>query len=55
MNPLDICKAVAAGDLPVSVIKEFSKTELNNFAKRTKMEGVLFGIEVIEEPDVSAR
>lgn len=53
-NPMEILKAILDGRVSVSVI-EFKASELNNFAKAKKVEGVFDGIKVYEHQTVSAR
>jgi hypothetical protein len=49
------CKAVAAGEIPESYIKEISKSKLNTFADDKKTEGVFYGIKCREEETLNVR
>jgi len=53
-NPMDILKGIIAGNISITVI-EFKPSELNNFAKAKKVEGVFDGIKVFEHQTVVAR
>jgi hypothetical protein len=43
-DPIAACKAIAEGRLPVSLIREWSKSELNRLAQEAQKEGVVDGI-----------
>jgi hypothetical protein len=53
-NPMDILKAIIEGRISISVV-EFKQSELNNFAKAKKVDGVFDGIAVREHQTVVAR
>lgn len=50
-----VCTAIANGDLPNTVIKEFSKQQLNIIAKAHGKTEVKFGISIEEEQSLSVR
>lgn len=51
----EICRAVADNKLPLSVIKEISKTEMNRIANNIKVEGSYHGIKIFEKEDLNVR
>lgn len=53
-EPMDILKGIIAGRISISVV-EFKKSELNNYAKVKKQEGVFDGIKVFEESTIISR
>lgn len=53
-NPMEILKAIVEGKVSVSAI-EFKTSELNNYAKAKKIEGVFDGIKVYEHQTVVSR
>ncbi len=50
-----VCEAVSRGILPESIIKEFSKKELNAYAKLHGKEEVVNGITITEKKDMAVR
>ncbi len=50
-----VCEAIAEGRLPVSIIKEFSKKEMNAYAKTTEKEGISNGIKITEKKEMSVK
>lgn len=53
-SPMDILKGIIEGRISISVI-DFKQTELNNYAKAKKVQGVFDGIKVFEHQTISAR
>ena len=54
-NVKDVLAAICDGALSESIIKEFSKKELNAFATHAKVEGVVNGIKITEKKDMAVR
>ena len=50
-----VCAAIADGALPESIIKEFSKKEMNAYAKLHGKEGVVNGLKLTEKKDMAVR
>lgn len=48
-KPMDVLKAIVEGKLPISLIGEWSQSELNKFAKATSVAGVFCGVKVAQE------
>lgn len=51
----EVCRGIADGKVPTSLIKEFSKTELNAFAKSIGKESRVFGIKIEHKPSLSTK
>ncbi len=54
-NVKDVCAAIADGALPESIIKEFSKKEMNAHAKSVSKEGEHNGIKITEKKEMSVK
>lgn len=54
-NVKEMCAAICDGVLPETIIKEFSKLEMNNYAKTVEKEGVSNGIKITEKKDMAVR
>ena len=51
----EVCKAIAAGDLPANMVKEWSKTVMNGIAKSVEKEGKHHGMTVIKDVGLAVR
>lgn len=51
----DICAAVVKGDLPESIIREISKSGMNEIARNRKEEGVFHGIKIANDQTTHVR
>ncbi len=50
-----VCDAIGRGFLPGSIVKEFSKKSMNEFAKLTGVEGKKFGIRITEKKEMTVK
>ena len=50
-----VCAAIADGALPLSIIKEFSKKEMNAYAKTIEKECFTNGIKITEKKEMAVR
>lgn len=53
-DKMEILKGIIAGNVSISAI-DFKQSELNNFAKAKKVDGIFYGIKVYQKEDVNAR
>lgn len=53
-DKMEILKGIIAGNVSISVI-DFKQSELNNFAKAKKVDGVFNGIKVYQKEDIAGR
>jgi len=51
----EVCKAIAAGDLPANMIKEWNKTVMNGIAKSVGKPGLHHGMTVTKDVGLSVR
>lgn len=51
----EVCKAIAAGDLPANIIKDWNKTVMNGIAKSVEKEGKHHGMTIVKDVALSVR
>lgn len=54
-EPMEILKAIIAGHVPMSVIGEWSQSELNRIASTLKVEKTVHGIKIEHKPQLQQR
>jgi hypothetical protein len=51
----EVCKAIADGDLPANIIKDWNKTVMNGIAKSVEKEGKHHGMTIVKDVALSVR
>ena len=54
-NPMDVLKAIIAGQLPISIIKEWSQVDINRIAANLKVEKTVHGLKLFQSENLQQR
>lgn len=54
-SPMDVLKAIIAGQLPISIIKEWSQVDINRIAANLKVEKTVHGLKLFQSSNIQQR